>query len=55
MAADRGHMPQASAEGVAERGCSNFLLHEIYKNSVSFLESEMGIEGQIMCIDKCTF
>ena len=29
--------------------------HEIYKNSVSSVEARMGTEGQIMCIEQCTF
>ena len=39
----------------AERGCSNFLRREIYRNSVSSVEVGIGMEGQITCIEKCTF
>jgi len=28
-----------------------FLQHELYKNSVSFVEAGMGMEGQIMCTE----
>ena len=33
--------------------CGNFLPHEIYKNSMSFVEAGIGVKGQIMCIQKC--
>jgi len=35
-------------------GAVIFLRHEIYKKSVSSVEAEIGMEGQIMCIE-CTF
>jgi len=38
-----------------ERGWSNFMRHEMYINSVSSVEAGMGMEGEIMCIEKCTF
>ena len=47
--------PRAPAEGGADRGVRYFLRHEIYKNSVSSVEEGMGMEGQIMCIEKSTF
>ena len=47
--------PRAPAEGAPIRGCGNFLLHKIYKNYVSSVEAGMGMEGQIMCIEQCTF
>ena len=55
----KGHMspqsPGASKEGAPKEGCGNFLQHEIYQNSVSSVEAEMGMERQIMCIEQCTF
>jgi len=52
-----GICPQAPAEEreCAERGCGNFLRHKIYKNSVSSVEAEINTEGQIMCVEQCTF
>jgi len=32
-----------------------FLRYEIYKNYVCSVEAGMGMEGQIMCMEKCTF
>ena len=32
-----------------------FLRHKIYKNSVSSVEAGVGMEGQVMCIEQCTF
>ena len=49
----RGDMPSGTSRGGAERGCSNFLRHEIY-NKLSSVEAGMSIEGQIMCIEQCT-
>jgi len=54
MGAKGAHAPGASRGG-AERKCSNFLRHEIYKNYVSSVEAGMGIKGQIMCVEQCTF
>jgi len=51
----RGHVPQGVSRGGAEKGCGNFLRHEIYKNSVSSVEAGMGMEGQIVCVEQCTF
>ena len=48
-------MPPGASRGNFERGCGNFLRHEIYNNSVSSVEAGMGMEGQIMCIEQCTF
>ena len=49
----------ACAPGHQQRGRSKgvqyFLRHEIYKNSVSSVELGMGMEGQIICIEQCTF
>jgi len=42
-------------KGTPKVGCGNFLRHEIYTNSVSSVETGMDMEGQIMCIEKCTF
>jgi len=45
-----------TSRGGAEMGCGNvFLRHEIYKNSVSSHETGMIMEGQIMCVEQCTF
>jgi len=56
IAAGRGHVPQVPAEkGVRKGGAVIFLRHEIYKNSVSSVESGMGMEEQIMCVEQCTF
>ena len=46
----RACAPGASRWG-AERECSNFLQHEIHKNSLISVEAGMGMEGQIMCIE----
>jgi len=52
----QGRMPLgASREGRRKRGAVVFWPHEIYKNSVSSIEAEMRVEGQIMCIEQCTF
>jgi len=53
----RGHMPppDASREGAPKEGCGNILRYEMYKYSVSSAEAGMGIKGQIMCIQQCTF
>jgi len=51
----KARAPGRQQKGGAKRGCGNFLRHEIYKNSVSFVEAEMGMEGQIMCMEKCSF
>jgi len=48
------HIPPGASRG-AESGCSNFLRQEIYKNFVSSVEVGMGMEGQIMCEEQCTF
>jgi len=39
-------MPPGASRRGAERGCDSFLRHEIYNNSVSFVEAGMGMEGQ---------
>jgi len=36
------------ADGCAERGCENFLRHEIYKNYVSSVEAGIGMEEQVI-------
>jgi len=46
----RGHMPTSASRGGAERGCGNFLRHEIYTNSVSLIEAGMDMERRIMCV-----
>ena len=39
-----------------ERGCGNFLRHDIYILFYELsVEVGMGMEGQIMCIEQCTF
>jgi len=48
-------MPRVPAEGSAERGYYNFLRHEIYENYVSSVEAGIGMEGQIICVEQCTF
>ena len=45
-------MPPDTIEGGAERGCGNFLRHEIYVSSV---KAGMGMEGQIMCVEQWTY
>ena len=45
----QGHVPPD-----AKKGC-DFLRHKIYKNSISSVEALMGMEGQIICIEQCTF
>ena len=53
-------MPSALAERGRDRGCGNVFAtrNRLYKNN-SFIsvEAEMGMEGQIMCIEKskCTY
>ena len=47
--------PGASRKRAPKRGVQIFLLHEIYKNSVSSVEAGMGMEGRIMCVEQCTF
>ena len=56
VAAGRGqgaYAPGHQQRRGAERGCGNFLRHEIYKNAVSSVKALMGMEKQI--IEKCTF
>ena len=48
-------MSRAPAERGTEWGAIIFLRHEIYKNSVGSGEARMGMESQIMRIEKCTF
>ena len=48
-------MPPGASRAGGERECGNFFRHEIYKNSVSCVDVGMGMEGQIMCIEQCTF
>ena len=57
MGGGNGMPPNAPAEGGrgAEMGLKMFFGHEIYKNSVSSVEAGMGMEGQIMCVEQCTF
>jgi len=50
-----GMCPRAPAEGAPKEGCGNFLRDEIYKHSASSVEAGMGLEGQIMCTEKCPF
>ena len=45
----------AYAPGRQQMGAVIFLPHEIYKNSVSSVEAEIGTERQIMCIEQWTF
>ena len=49
--------PRVSAERGRrkKKGVWYILRHEIYKNYVSSVEVGMGMEGQIMCIEQCTF
>ena len=48
----KGDVPGASG-GAPKGGAAIFLPHEIYKNSVSSVESGIGMEGQIMCVEQC--
>jgi len=49
------HMTLGASRGGCRKGVRHFLRHEICKNSVSSVEAGMGMEGQIMCIEQCTF
>jgi len=49
------HMPPGASRGAPKRGAVIFLRHEIYKYSVSSAKAEMGVKGQIMCVEQCTF
>jgi len=49
------YAPRRKQRGGAERWRGNLLRHEIYKNSVSSVKAEMGMEKQIMCIEQCAF
>ena len=63
----RGICPGHQQKGSAERGCGNFLRHDNYKNSVHMeldmwtqidvycVEARISMEGQIMCVEQCTF
>jgi len=50
---DRGHVHPGRQQGGGRRKgnmrCGNFLRLAMYKNSVHFVEAEMGMEGQIRC------
>jgi len=48
-------MPPESSRGGRRKRCSNFLRHKIYKNSLISVVAEIGMEGQIMCVEQCTF
>jgi len=47
-------MPRAPANG-SPKGNAVICDKIIYKNSVTSVETGMGMEGQIMCIEKCTY
>jgi len=49
------YAPGRQQEGAPKDGRGNFLRHKYTKNSVSSLEAKMGTEGQIKCIEQCTF
>ena len=51
----RGHAPGASRKGAPKGVRSFYETQNIYKNSVSSAEAWIVMEGQIMCIEKCTF
>jgi len=51
----RGPVPRAQAEGAPKGVAVIFLSHEIYRNSVSSVKAAMDMEGQIMCVEQCTF
>ena len=48
-------MPPGDSRGGAKRGAVRFLRYEIYKNCVSSVEAGIDMEGQVMCVEQCTF
>jgi len=58
VAAGRGHgayAPRRQQRGTPKTSVVIFSQDEVYKNSVSSIEAAMGMEGQIMCLEQCTF
>ena len=51
----QGHVPQAPTEGAPKAGAVVFCHTKYTKNSVSSVGAGMGMEGQIMCVERCTF
>jgi len=45
------YAPRVQKRGGTERGCGNFSATQNIKK----IEAGMGMEGQIMCIEQCTF
>ena len=50
-----GICPRVPAEGAPKGGAVIFLRHEIFNKFVSSVEAGKGMEGQIMCVEQCTF
>ena len=48
-------MPPGASRGGAEKGCSIFATQSIQKYTVSSAEAGMVMQGQMMCIEQCTF
>jgi len=48
------YAPVTPAVGGAERECGFFATRNI-QNFVSSVEAGIGTEGQIMCVEQCTF
>jgi len=58
VAAGRGQRsicPQAPAEGAPKGGAVIFCDKNYTKILFFTVEAEMGMEGQIMCVEQCTF
>ena len=52
----KGHMPPGAIKGGgAERSAVMFEIQNILQKSASSIEAGMGMKGQIMCIEQCTF
>ena len=47
--------PGTSRAVAPKKGAVIFLRHEISKNTVSSVETGMGMEAQIICIQQCIF
>ena len=47
--------PRAPAEGAPKRGAVLFCDTKLYVNYVISVEAKMGMEGQFICVEQCTF
>jgi len=51
----QGHMSGRQQRETPKWGAVIFLRYEVYEKSVSSVEAGIGMEGQVICIEQCTF